>query len=334
MIAQSAFALPSSRLTLRALATAACAALFAAAPALAQTYPSKPIRVVVNSAAGGLTDVLARLLATRMGAALGQTLVVDNRTGAAGLLGAEIVSKAEPDGHTIGLVASAFIVAPAVVPGTTFDAQRDVTPVGLVMSTPLILVTNPNSPYRNVAQVVADAKAKPAAISIATGGNLTMTHLLAEQFQANAGLRLIVVPYKGGGPALNDVMAGHVPLYFDTLGTSVKLVQEGRLRALTIVAARRSPTLPDVPTIAEAGYPGVEGAAWFAFIAPPHLPAAIVNRLNDEMNKALAQPEMRERLTALGGTIEGGTPKQLADLIATEAPRWAKLIKDRGITMQ
>lgn len=330
------FSLPKSFAVSRRhlmVAAAASLAVGAAQPGFAQSYPTKPIKIVVNSAPGGLTDVLARLIGTKMGIALGQPMVVENRPGAAGLVGAEAVANAAPDGYTVGIVASAITVAPSLVPSSTFNAAKDLAPVVLLTTTPLMMVTNPNSPYKSVAQIVADAKARPKQIAIASGGNATMTHLLAEQFQVNAGVELIHVPYKGGGPALNDVLAGQVPMYFDTLGTSVKLVQDGRLRGLAVVASKRSPALPDVPTMAEAGFPGVQGAAWFAMIAPAKTPPEIVARLNEEANKALAAPDIKERIIGLGGTVEGGPSKVLADLIESETPRWSKLIKDRGIKM-
>ena len=316
-------------------AVSAAASMLVFSPAvLGQSYPSKPIRVLVNSAPAGLTDVVARLVTTRMSQSLGQPMIVENRIGAGGLTGAEAVVKAEPDGYTIGVVASAITVAPQLVAVAPFDASKDFAPVALLMSTPLILVTGINSPYRSVAQLVTDAKAKPGQISIASGGNATMTHLMAEQFQAQAGLKLIHVPYKGGGPALNDVLAGHVPVYFDTLNTSVKLVQENKLRALAIVSPARSQALPAVPTLAEAGYPEVRGMAWFAMVAPSQTPREVVAKLNDQANEALNVPEIRERLLSLGGTVEGGPPGVLADLIRSELPRWSRLIRERGITMQ
>jgi len=319
----------------RLAATVATASILAASPAvLAQSYPTKPIRVLVNSAPAGLTDVVARLVTTRMSQSIGQPMIVENRTGAGGLTGAEAVAKADPDGYTIGVVASAITVAPQLVATAPFDPSKDFAPVVLLMSTPLILVTGINSPYRSVAQLVADAKAKPGQISIASGGNATMTHLMAEQFQAQAGLKLIHVPYKGGGPALNDVLAGHVPVYFDTLNTSAKLIQENKLRGLAIVSPKRSPALPAVPTLAEAGYPEVEGMAWFAMVAPPHTSREVVAKLNERANEALNVPEVRERLLSLGGTVEGGPPSVLADLIRSEMPRWGRLIRERGITMQ
>jgi tripartite-type tricarboxylate transporter receptor subunit TctC len=309
-----------------------CAAISSAAHA--QPYPAKPIRVVVNSAPAGLTDVVGRLVVARMSQSMGQPMVIDNRSGAGGLVGAEFIAKADPDGYTIGVVASAITVSPQLMPVPPFDASKDYAPVALLMSTPLVLVTNINSPYHSVAQLVADAKAKPGQISIASGGNATMTHLLAEQLQAEAGIGLIHVPYKGGAPALNDVLAGHVPIYFDTLNTSVKLIQDGRLRALAIVSPARSPALPDLPTLAEAGYPGVQGMAWYGIVAPVHTRPGIVARLNEEANKALNFPEIRERLTALGGSVVGGAPGVLAERIRSEMARWAKLIRERGITAQ
>lgn len=312
----------------------AALAVLAGDAALAQSFPQKPIRVVVNSAPGGLTDVIARIVGTKMSQALGQPMVVDNKPGGGGLIGAELVAKAPPDGYTIGIVASAITASPFMVANSPFDASRDITPVALLMSTPLVLVTNPNSPYKTVAQYVNEAKSRPGEISFASGGAGTMTHLLAEQLQVQAGVKLVHVPYKGGGPALNDVLAGHVPVYFDTLNTSTKLIQDNRLRALAIVSPARSPALPNVPTIAEAGFPGVQGSSWFAIIAPAGTPREIVARLNDEANKALATAEIRDRITGLGGTVEGGSPAVLETLIRNEIPRWSKLIRERNITMQ
>ncbi len=324
----------SRRIAVAAIVAAALAGTAPAGFAQPQTYPAKPVRVVVNSAPGGLTDVIARLVGARMTMSTGQPFVVDNRTGGAGLIGAEAVARAAPDGYTIGVVAGAITTAPYLVPNAQFDASRDLTAVSLLMTTPMVLVTGNDSPYRTVAQVVQDAKARPAAISVASGGNATTTHLTHELFQQQAGIQLIHVPYKGGGPALNDVMAGHVPIYFDTLTTSTKLIQDKRVRALAVVAPHRLAALPDVPTMAEAGYPGVQASAWFAVVAPPALPPAVLARLNEEVSKALAAPEVRDRIVALGGTVEGGPPAVLSDLIRAEMPRWSKLIKERKITSE
>ncbi len=290
--------------------------------------------MIVNSAPGGLTDVIGRLIVTRMSQSLGQPMPIDNRTGAGGLVGAEALTRIEPDGYTIGVVASAITVAPQLLPVPPFDASKDFSPVVLLMSTPLVLVTQINSRYETVAQLVADAKARPGQISIASGGNATMTHLMAEQLQLHAGIQLIHVPYKGGAPALNDILAGHVPAYFDTLNTSAALVQSNKLRALAVVSPQRSPAIPAVPTLAEAGFAEVQGKAWFAIVAPANTRPEIVARLNDEANKALGTPDIRERIVSLGGTVEGGSPADLAELIRSEMPRWAKLIRERGIKNQ
>ena len=323
-----------SRCSLLAGALLAGACLLNPNVVMAQAYPARQVRVIVNSAPGGLTDVIGRLVATRMSQGLGQAMPIENRTGAGGLVGAEALTKAEPDGYTIGVVASAITVGPQLVPVPPFDAARDFSPIALLMSTPLVLVTNVNSAYQSVAQLVADAKARPGQISIASGGNATMTHLLAEQFQMHAAIQLIHVPYKGGGPALNDVLAGHIPVYFDTLSTSAGLIQANKLRGLAIVSPKRSPAIPNVPTLAESGYPEVQGMAWFAIVGPPNMRRELVARLNDEANKALKVPEIRDRIIALGGTIDGGTPAELADLIRNEIPRWSRLIRERGIKGQ
>ena len=305
--------------------------LLAPRPALAQSYPAKPIRVLVNSAPGGLTDVVGRLVATRMGIALGQPLVIENRTGAGGLVGAEALVKAEPDGYTIGVVGNAITSAPSLMATAPFNATTDFAPIALLMSSPLVLVTSPGSPYQTLQQYVSDAKSRPGAVSYASGGNATMGHLLAEQLQAFAGMKLIHVPYKGGAPALTDVLAGHVPVFFDTLATSARLVQENKLRALAIASPNRSPVIPAVPTLAESGYPEVQGMGWFAIVGPAGMPRDIVARLNEEANKALNAPEVRERIAAIGGTVEGGAPAVLSTLIQSEMPRWSKLVRERGI---
>ena len=315
----------------------AIAAVMTGLPLAAQgqpAYPVKNIRVIVPSPTGGPSDIVARLLGDKLTQALGKQVVVDNRVGASQIIGSHIVAKADPDGYTIGVVGNAISSAPLLLPVAPFDPAQDFSPISLLMSTPLVLVTGVNSPYRSVAEYVAEARAKPGQIAFASGGNATMGHLLAEQLQAHAGLKLIHVPYKGGGPALIDVLAGHVPVFFDTLTTSAKLVQEKKLRALAIARSARSPALPGVPTLAESGYPEIQGMGWFAIVAPANTAREIVAKLNDEAGKALNTPEIGERIGALGGTIEGGPPGVLADLIRSEMPRWARLIRERGIRGQ
>ena len=320
-----------------AFATGLAAVAAVAVPtssAATEEYPSKPVRVIVNSAPGGLTDVIGRLLTNKMSESMGKPMVVENRTGAGGVLGADALRRSPADGYTIGVVANGITSGPFLLPEVPFMADKDFDPIALLMTTPMVMVTSINSPYKDLDSFVKEAKKDPGALSIASGGIGTMTHLVAEQFQAEADLKLVHVPYKGGGPALVDVMAGHVPVYFDTLTTSANLIREGKLRGLAVVNDERSDAIPDVPTLAEQGYPGVKGISWFAMIAPAGTPKEILQRLNEEANKALESAEVKERISSLGGTIQGGSSEVLAELISSEIPRWSKLIKDRGITAQ
>lgn len=310
----------------------AAVALAATLPATAaDPYPTKPVRVLVNSSPGGLTDVIARLVMSRMSQNLGQQFLVENRAGAAGQVGADALAKSTPDGYTIGVVGNALSAFPALNPKLPFKPETDLTPVALLITSPMVFVTNPNSGYHTVADYVNAAKAKPGALVFASGGNVTMGHLLAEQLQATAGISLIHVPYKGGAPAMADLLAGHVPVFFDPIGTTTPLARDGKIRPLAIVADKRAPALPDVPTIAEAGFPDVKGMSWFAIFAPAGTPPAIIAKLNAEANKALQAPEVKERLVAIGATGEGGPPKVLGDLLHSEIPRWTKLIRERNI---
>ena len=305
------------------------------ATAFTQTYPSKPIRVIVNSTPGGLTDVIARLIGDRMSQSMRQPMLIDNRPGAFGLLGAELIARAEPDGYTIGVVfGNSITSSPYLVAKQPFDPSKAFTHVALIMSSPNVMVTNINSPYQTLAQFVADAKAKPGQISFASGGNGTQGHMHLEMLQAAAGLQLIHVPYKGGAPALSDILGGHVPAFFDTLPTSTKHIQDNGVRALGIVATKRSPAIPNVPTFAELGYPDVQGMAWFAIVAPANTPREIVTKLNDEANKVLSAPDIKERIVALGGIVEGGPPSVLAEQVRNEIPLYVKLIRERRITAQ
>ena len=314
---------------------AACAALVfgtGAGPAAvaADAYPTKPIRVIVNSAPGGLTDIVARIVTTRMAQAMGHAFVVDNRPGVA-VLGADAVAKSVPDGYTVGVLGNSLSALPAMMQNLPFSPEKDLVAIALLNTSPLVMVTNPKSPYRSPADYVNDARAKPGQLAFASGGNATMTHLLAEQLQATTGISLIHVPYKGGAPALAAILSGEVPVMFDTVATTVPQAREGKVRALAIVAKARSAALPDVPTLAEAGFPEVQGNGWFALFAPAGTPPEVVTLLNAEANKALASPEVRDRLLSLGTTPEGGSPKVLSDLLASEIPRWTRLIRERGI---
>jgi tripartite-type tricarboxylate transporter receptor subunit TctC len=296
----------------------------------ADTYPSKAVRVIINSSPGGLTDVVGRLVVNRMTQSMGQTFVVDNRSGSPSV-GVDAVAKAAPDGYTLGVFASSLTALPALVANLPFNPQTDLVPVALLSTAPLVMVTGVGSDYRSVADFIRSARARPAQVSFASGGIGTMGHLLAEQFQAEAGLSLVHVPYRGGAPAMADVLAGHVPVFFDTIGTTLPLAKEGKIRPLAIVDKVRSPALPDVPTLAEAGFPGVVGLSWFALFAPVGTPPDLVARLNTEANRALQSVEIRERLVSLGTSPGGGAPTVLGEFVGTEVPRWTRLIRERQI---
>ena len=318
------------------LAAAVCAfsglaGLAAMHAAFAQeAYPNKPVKVIINSSPGGLTDVIGRLVTLKMGQNMGQQFVVENRPGTA-VVGANALAKSVPDGYTIGVLGNSLSALPALFPNLPFSVKADLLPVSLLITSPLIIDTSSQSPYRTLGDFVAAAKAKPGQIAYASGGVATMSHLLAEQFQSAAGMQLIHVPYKGGAPAMTDLMAGHVAVFFDPISTTLPLARDGKIRPLAIVAKSRSPALPDVPTIAEAGFPDVQGSSWFAIFAPAGTPPELVARLNAEATKALNSPEVRERLAALSAVSEGGPPKVLGDLVKSEMVRWTKLIRERNI---
>ena len=312
-------------------AVCAFAWLAATRPAAAQdAYPNKPVKVIINSSPGGLTDVIGRLVTLKMGQNMGQQFVVENRPGTA-VVGANALAKSIPDGYTIGVLGNALSALPAMFQNLPFNVEADLVPVSLLISSPLVIDTHSHSPYRTLGEFVAAAKAKPGQIPYASGGLATMSHLLAEQFQSSAGMQLIHVPYKGGAPAMTDLMAGHVAVFFDPISTTLPLARDGKIRPLAIVAKTRSPALPDVPTIAEAGFPDVQGSSWFAIFAPAGTPPELVAKLNAEATKALNSPEVRERLAALSAVSEGGPPKVLGDLVKSEIARWTKLIRERNI---
>lgn len=306
-------------------------ALAAPAPAAAaEAFPVKPVKVIVNSVPAGLTDIIARLVAAKMAQSMGQPFVIENRGGAA-VIGADALAKSAPDGYTVGVLGSSLSALPALIAKMPFNPETDLVPVSLLVTSTLVLITGPNTPYRTVADYIAAAKKKPSQLTYASGGTGTMTHLLAEQLQISAGVSLIQVPYKGGAPAIADIMAGHVAVYFDQIGTTAPLARDGKVRPLAIVDTARWPAFPDVPTLAEAGYPDVQGTSWYGLFAPAGTPAEIVARLNAEANKALQSPDVKERLSALGTTAKIGSPKVMADLLRSEIPRLTQLIRERNI---
>ena len=299
--------------------------------ACAQTYPTKPIRLVVPFPPGGATDILARDVAQKLTEAWGQSVIVDNRPGAGGNIGSELVAKSAPDGYTLemGTVGTHAINA-SLYAKMPYDHVKDFTPVILVAGVPNVLVVNPSVPANSVADLIAYAKANPGKLNFASSGNGTSIHLSGELFKVMAGVQITHIPYKGSAPALQDLLAGQVQMMFDNLPPSLPQIKAGKLRALAVTSATRAPALPEVPTLAESGLPGFEASSWFGILVPAGTPAPIVAKLNAEIAKWLATPEAKEKLAKQGANAAGGTPDDFAKHIAAETAKWAKVVKDSG----
>jgi tripartite-type tricarboxylate transporter receptor subunit TctC len=324
--------LPARR---RALAAAALLAIGASAlPAFAQAWPDKPIRIVVGFAPGGFTDVLARLLGQKLTERLGQSVIVENKPGAAGTLGADYVAKAKPDGYTLLLAHSnSNSVAPSLYPKLPYDVVKDFTPIIPVANTPLLLTVNDKVPAKDVKEFVALARSKPGALRYASSGGGSAQHLAAERFQLATGTQMTHIPYKGSGQAIVDLLSGQVELNFESPPNVMTHAKAGKLRMLAVTSAKRSPILPDVPTLAEAGVKNAEMLQWFAVMGPARLPADITNRLNSEIAAILKQPDVQEKIASQGGEIMGGTPEQFARFVASDSAAYAKLVKEANIKL-
>ncbi len=294
-------------------------------------YPEKPIRFVVPYPPGGGTDVVARIVQTRLQAALGQSIIIDNKGGAGGSLGTDVVAKAAPDGYTVLFTLSSHTINPAIFPKLPFDTIKDFEPVGLVASLPQILVAYPGLSVRNVADVVAQAKAAPSKFSFASVGNGSPGHLAGELMMIRTGAPMVHIPYRGGGPAVTDVMGGQVPYLWVSIPAAAQFVKAGKLRALAVSTTKRSSAFPDVPTMQEAGVPDFEVDSWYAMLVPAKTPKAIIDKLNKALNTVLAEPAIRAQLLEQGAEAVGGTPEALGKTIAAELPKWAKLAKDANI---
>jgi tripartite-type tricarboxylate transporter receptor subunit TctC len=302
-------------------------ALLAAAPALAQSYPDRPIRIIVPTPAGGPVDVMARLVASALPASLGQTVFVENKPGAGNIIGSKIAADAAPDGYTLTVsAASGLIMSPMIYSNAGYDASS-FAPVALIAETPQLLVVNPNLPVKTVAELVAYAKANPGKLNYSTGGIGTLPHLSAELFKKITGTNIVHVPYKGGGPALVGVVAGEAQMTFDTVATSLPMALGGKLRVLAVVGPKRVAELPDVPTMREAGFSTISTGAWTALLAPKGTPGAIIAKLNDGVNKALQSEPMKSTLAKLGAQPRGGTPQALAEHMANETKKWKPIVE-------
>jgi tripartite-type tricarboxylate transporter receptor subunit TctC len=302
-----------------------------AGSALAQSYPTKPIRMIVPFAPGGGTDVIARLLATQMSQSIGRQVLVDNRAGANAIIGTEIVARAPADGYTVLFVSSPHSINPGLYPKLPYDTLKDFAPVSQAASSPYVLVVHASLPVKNVRDLIALAKARPGQIDYGSGGSGSSAHLAAELFKDMAGIDLREIPYKGAGPALAAVVGGEAALVFGNALTVKPHIQSGRVRALGIASAQRSVAAPELPTIAESGVPGYRADAILGMLAPAKTPRPVIELLNAEVHKAMRAPEMTERMKSLGVDVALTTPEGFGQVIESEMQRWGKLIRKLGL---
>lgn len=328
---RNTIALALRRLLLPALWLASLAVLAPVASAQAPAWPTRqPIRLVVVFPPGGSVDQVARALAPLLSQQLGQSVMVENKAGAGGSVGTAAVAAAAADGYTFAVVFDNHAVNPALIPGLPFDTRKDLAPVILIGTSPMVLAVHPSSPYRSFGDLVAASKARQP-VSYGTVGSGSLGHLALSLLSRNGGFDWVHVPYKGGGPLMNDALAGHVPLAVGSMFLIKPHVDNKRLRALAVTTSKRVADMPDVPTVAESGYPGFEAPAWWAVLAPARTPPEIVRRLNEEINRALKQPDLARRLDSQGIDILGGTPEAARVFIEAQMDVWAKVVRENGI---
>ena len=325
----------STRLALSCAALGIAGLLAPLQSVLAQAYPARTIRMIVPFPAGGGSDTMGRIVGQKLGERMGQQVVVDNRPGAGGSIGADAVAKAAPDGYTL-LLGSASEIAqyPNVNPKIPYDPRRDFAPVALVGTVPLLLVVHPSLPVKNVRELIRLAQARPDAINFSSAGNGSTTHLAVELLKLSTGIRMSHVPYKGSAPAVVDLVAGNVQVGIPTMPAALPFVRSERLRALAVSTATRSPALPDLPTMQEAGVKGYEAALWTGILAPAGTPQPIVTRLHGEIVKIVAAPDVRESLARQGADPASSTPEQFAAYIQTELAKWAKVVQAANVRME
>ncbi|MDB5809573.1 MAG: hypothetical protein JWN94_1695 [Betaproteobacteria bacterium] len=306
----------------------------AAGTVSAQAYPTKPIRMLIGFPPGGGTDIVGRIVAQKLGEALGQQVIADNRGGASGQLAAELVSKAAPDGYTIMMAHIAAIsILPSLVSKLPYDAQKDFAPVSLSAIGPNLLVVHPSVPAKNVKELIALARSRPGQLQYASPGAGTVQHLAGELFKLQARVDILHVPYKGSGQSIVDLIAGHVHMDFDSVPPVINHVRQGKLRALAVTSAKRFSLLPDMPTIEEAGVPGFDMSTWWGIVAPSGVSKDIIARLNGEMIKAIRQPDVKEKIAGVGAETVGNTPEEFAAYIRTETEKYARIVKAASIRL-
>ena len=305
--------------------------LCCAVPAAAQGYPDRPIRLVVAFAPGGGTDVAARTISTKLSELLGKQIVVDNRPGAGSTLGTELVARAQPDGYTLLMSDTTFGIVPALYPKLNYNAERDLAPISQVISAPSALVVHPSVPATNVRELIALAQAKPGQINFGSGGVGTPVHMAGELLKLAAKVNIVHVPYKGAGPALTDLLGGHFQMMFPTLQSVMPHIKSAKLRVLAVTGEKPAAVLPGVPTMAEAGAPGVVAVAWFGVHGPAAIAPAIKARLHGDIVKTLQDPTVRSRFTNEGAEVVGSTPQEFTKFISNEISKWTKVVKAAGI---
>ena len=317
--------------TVSATVLAVAASLLAPAAAFAQAYPDKPIRMVLPFPPGGVTDLLARALAEKLSPRLGQPVIVDNKPGAGTVLASDFVARAPADGYTLLLAASSLGTAPLLYDKVGYDAIKSFAPVTQVASVVHVLVVNPELPVKSVAELVAYAKQNPGKLNYASTGMGTSTHLEGELFKSMAKTFMVHIPYKGSGPALTDVVGGQVSVMIDALGSSGPFIRSGKLRALAVTTAKRSQSIPELPTVAESGLPGYEAMPWLGLVAPAGTPQPVIDRLHREIAEVLKEPELRERFKGWGLDIIGNTPAEFASFLRRDIDQWARVIASARI---
>jgi tripartite-type tricarboxylate transporter receptor subunit TctC len=314
-----------------AIALLALGALTTAPLAWAQAYPSKPIRIVVGYPAGGASDVAARIVGQKLSERMGQPVVIDNRPGSAGNVGAEAVVRAAPDGYTLLLGTISLSVNPSLYPKMTYDPAKDLVAVSMISSTPFLLVSNPNSPYKTTKDLLDGARSTAGGINYATAGNGSGSHLFTELLSSTAGIKLVHVPYKGAAPAMNDVLGNQVPVTFDNIITTLPLVKSGKLRALAVSTKTRSKVAPEIPTLDESGVPGFDATAWFGLFAPAGTPRDVVAKLNQEVAEAVKDATVNDKLLQLGAEPVSSSPEAFDSFFKGEVAKWARVVKSAKV---
>jgi tripartite-type tricarboxylate transporter receptor subunit TctC len=312
------------------LTALACYAVGVANAQTSASWPDKPIKIIVGYSAGGATDILARLVAVKMGNTLGQSVIVENKPGANSNVGAEIVARSPADGYTLYAFSIANTINMSLYPKLGYDALKDLEPIGMIAKIPNILVVNPNLPIKTVADYVRYAKESKDGVTFASSGSGSSIHLSGEMFKMQSKIQMLHIPYKGSAPAVTDLLGGQVDSMFDNAPSAMPHIQSGKLRAVGITSAQRSPLLPEVPTLAESGYPNFDVQSWFALAAPAGTPKPIIEKLNAALNKALTAPDVRQRLQELGATPEPGSPEKMRDFATAEVKRWREVVKASG----